>query len=444
MTDPPPPKLRQGGTDIDKPPRFPEGGVIRLDLTLGADEPRRLARATLRLAASPATTQAEDITPEATTDLGARPSGAKVRWVAADLGAERAITGIGLAGGKGAARVRLFSHGAWRPLPAPEPLLLAEGDAPRMSRFPAVAASRVMAELQAEMPSGEDKPPPALVPAPVAVRAMKVEGTGQPCHVAVAIGDDPPFFTLPAPLPDAPVEVAGLLRAANRFLAEAPPGTTVVPLRITAAVQGDTPLILLFDAAQAPPDPPPARGAGGRGTADGTSGSAGGSNAGPGILWPDPPPPEARARAWLCDATRAVAQPIESTPPGGLLLGLRLLLQPGTGTPPAGSIALHADADGAPQPAPIRGTALPFSAPPGTGPGWIELPLPVPLALPTGPLWAVFRLAAGEAFWFAADATTEFPAALLRPEGAGWRGDTRTPPLGRAQLRLRLATPEPA
>ena len=198
-----------------------DGVALKLALPIG----RQLDRAHLELAAAQVTEGA--VTPVVTTDVGQLTS-APVRWVAADLPHEMVLTGLRIDAAEpssNAARVRLLSRGAWGPLVPIDTIALAANQV-----LPAVAASRVMAELL--IPAADKSP--VRVPGSAVVTAVKVTCTNQACHVALAVGDDAPFFSLPGPLPTSGVAVDGLAGAVNRYLLDRP-GSSVVPLRLTAA-----------------------------------------------------------------------------------------------------------------------------------------------------------------------------------------------------------------
>jgi hypothetical protein len=275
-----------------------------------------------------------------------------------------------------------------------------------------------MAELLAPFPSGSGPAP--LVPAAVSLEGIKVSATGQACHVAVAVGADPPFFTAPGPLPTTGVEVVGLVRAANRYMSETPDAADV-PLRVTAAAATSVKLASFEARLQPVPAPP----------ADPTTS--------PPLETPYPVTvvPETRT-AQLCDPSHSVAQPVENLPSGFAIASISLLVRAG-GEPATGSVALHGG-DDAPDAAPLRGAEAPLGAQTGGGsPDWVSCRLPEPV-VPVGPVWAVCRITSGEALWFTGLKLPDgFKAARARLGDGDW---TAAPAGGWAQLQLSLvATP---
>ncbi len=395
---------------------IPAGGLV-LRLTVPAG--RSLAEAGFSLAA-PLPAEAEIAPREILCDQDRFTGTAAVAWVRAMLPQERAITGLRLIGDTGAARLRVFSGGAWRPLTPPDTVALGkDANAPR-TRLTPVAASGVMAELLAPFTPATGAPA-VLLPAPVKLTTLNIYGTDQPCGVAVAIGADAPFFTQAGPLPAAPVEVAGLLRAAARGLAEAGDAATV-DIRITAAA----PATVLLSGLRLALAPAPA-----------ASGEAGAGSGAPPVetLFPDPIMPQRQA-AQLCDAAHWVAQKLDPPAAGQAIASLGLYAQAGTAV--AGRLALHAGAD-RPDPDPLPGTdPAEFAFEPLPAAGWLTCRPARPWQAGAA-AWVVCRLTAGEALWFAGDTRPKgMGPAMTRISGGAWAPAKAAGDTGWAQLRLGL------
>jgi hypothetical protein len=257
---------------------------------------------------------------------------------------------------------------------------------------------------------------------------MTVLGTDQACHVALAIGDEAPFFVHPGALPATGVVVEGLVRAANRYLLDTPTATAV-PLRLSAAGPGRV-VVSVFEATLAPEPPAPPRPAPPRPPEE--------------TVYLTPIPAATVDRAQLCDAGHSVAQGFAPLPAGRLLSSIGLYLRPGTDAL-AGTLSICADAAGIPAADPMDGGAIPLNAAgSATGaPGFATCRPAAPLALSQGPWWLVCELAQGEGLWFtAATRPVEAAATLARTLGGSWTPATAAPK-GWAQTRLRtIAAPE--
>lgn len=373
---------------------LPAGGLeLRLTLPPG----RGLAAAGLRIAA-PAEEAANSrpCIAALSSDRGAFPGdGKEVAWLRASWPQERAIAGIRLQGegpDAGAARLRVFSRGIWRPLTPPDMVMLAAEKEARIMSLTPVAAAAVMAEFQGSFTPVAGAPP-VFVPAARAVSGMTVFGTDQPCHVAVSVGADPAFFLCEGPLPAAPVVVEGLLRAVGRYLADnANPAE--IPLRVTSAARGQI-ILQDFAASLRPP-------------VDRDDGA--GTKPGPPVetMVPDIGSPDA-GTAQLCDAAHLVAQRLEPPFCDATIASLGLYMAAGAG-PALGTVALHGGAE-RPDPQPFAEqpeTSLPM--PLDAAPGWATCRLQQPWK-PGDPAWVVCRITSGEAFWFTASAE--------RPKGFG-------------------------
>ena len=367
---------------------LPAGGLtLRLILPPGY----ALAAASLRIAAAAGAMAPSELAATLLSDRGGFPGdGMNVAWLRASWPQERAITGIRLEGlPGGAARLRVFSRGLWRPLTPPDMMMVKEQA--RMVSLTPFAASAVMAEFQGSFIPVKDAPPVFLL----AVRdmtGMTLSGTGQPCHVSVAAGADPAFFMCEGPLPAAPVAVEGLFRAASRYLADHPdPG--VIPLCVTAAAPGQ---IILQDFSATIRKP-----------AERDDGA--GTKPAP-VERLEPPIGSFEAgTAQLCDAAHLVAQRLERPFYDATIASLGLYLAAGA-APVLGSVRLHGGVD-CPDPQPFAdqpemSLPMPFDA----VPGWATCRFQQPWK-PGRPAWVVYQMTAGEAFWF----TTSLP----RPQGFG-------------------------
>jgi hypothetical protein len=378
-----PPGAAVGGAPLSVPA---DGVALQLTLPAG----RQLDHARLVLAS--ASLEERPVTPVAvTTDTGQLTS-TPVRWVTARLAHEVVLTRLRIDGADAAstsARVKLLSRGAWVPLAPIDTIAVATDQA-----LSAVTALQVMAELL--VPAADKSP--VRVPGPGVVTAMTVTGTNQACHVALAIGEDAPFFTQVGPLAAEGIAVDGLARAINRYLLDRP-GSTAVSLRLSAAGPAQV-AVTAFEATLAPPPLAPV------------------SPSQPGLT---PPPVETiylhpaaspgLARAQLCDAGHVVAQGFDKLPPGLSLSGVDLYLRSGTDEVVA-TIGVYADADGAPAATPIAGGVMTLAQGQSPAPvvGFVTCRPAAPLALSGGSWWLVCQMTSGECLWF-----TDAP----RPAGAG-------------------------
>jgi len=337
------------------------------------------------------------------SNLGAFPGAPDkpLRFMSVELEGERAVTSLTLSGAAVApgeavaARVRTLSNGTWSPLTPIDAVALGDEQV-----FPAVAAQRLVAEFLKAV-----APQTVPVPAPLSVTAVTLKGTPQPCHVAVAIDGDPPFFSLPGPLPTAPVAVDGLARAASRWSLDHPDATDM-PLQISAAGGGAL-LITAFNAISVPAAEPDRPGDG---------------SPGPGPVNPPPTPPPApdTRRALLCGAGHVAAQGFAASPSGQGLAGFAMWVRCGSGGI-AGSVTLHRDNHGTPaaQALPERldfasGETVPHA------PHWLVLAPAAPVRL-AEPWWAVCRITQGELFWYRAPDTAGGGAAMVSVDGGVWR-----------------------
>ncbi len=373
-----------------------------------------LATATLRLAAV-SDTPAPFTPQHLSSDLGAFPAGKPIRFVAADFDGEVAISGLTLRGADGVARVRTLGNGIWSPLAPIDTVGLGDEQV-----FSTVAAQRLVAEFLAPKPQQV----PVPVPTPLPITTFALKATPQPCHVSVAVGDDPPFFSMPGPLPTAPVDVDGLARIAARWLLDHP-GASDVPLRIAAAGRGSL-LIAAFEATSVPaPVPPPA----GNGT---------GSPAPPppNPLPAPPTPPETR-RALLCDDGRAAAQSF----PAGLLAGLALWVRPGPGTV-TGRITLHPDAHGTPgEPALPDSLDFTLGEAAARRPQWLVLAPATPVRL-SDAWWAVCRVTKGEMLWYRAPAAPNAVAPVVSIDDSAWQAAAPDPTVSGLQAEPTWVRPQ--
>lgn len=405
-------------------------------LSLSVPPERKLERAALEIAATGVSTVESVVASiKATTDAGALPAAAGARWVSADWGTELAVVSLKIDGAdptglQTGMRVKLFSNGNWLPLPPLDTLKLGAEQ-----QFPAMAASRLMAEMLLEN-KVNDKPTGVLVPGAVKASAIAIKATKQPCHVEIAIGDDPPFFTYPGALPSAPVSVSGLARVANRYLADHP-AATGIPLRISAAAPADV-LVASFVSTLVPLPAPEQT----RPTEHGGAG-------------PDKPllptRPEAEylsvaepqtRTARLSDAQHTPAQCFEALPEGKLLSSLDLYVR-ATTAGVKGRVTMHPDQGGKPGPEPLADGAVDVPSAPGRDPeaSWLTLTLAKPLDLSSGRWWAVCSVAEGELIWYAGtDAPKDKAGPALYRVGTGpWLPVLATPdPAPWIQARLRV------
>lgn len=235
----------------------PEG--VRLELVL--DSQRPLVHLSLSVRAASAAEETLAIRPQ--SDAGALEGGKSVRWISADWPGERALVALRLTAvsekgndaGAGL-RVRIGSLGRWQPLLPLDTFNLTappkSTESEAVARFPAVAAGRIMLETLVENKVGKQLTG-VLVPGPVQAKNLSLTVTQQPCHVSVALGDDPAFFTLPGPLPDVRVEIEGLARAVGRYRIDNP-GTPKIPIVVRSANPAQL-LLVAFEGQQPLPEP---------------------------------------------------------------------------------------------------------------------------------------------------------------------------------------------
>ncbi|NML13693.1 hypothetical protein [Azohydromonas caseinilytica] len=343
--------------------------------------------------------------------------GSNAHWLSIDWGRECALTALTLkapsaktSAPASGARVRMFSAGQWLPLP-PRDTLGFGADGVASARFPPCAASRLMVELLTENKVGGNWSG-VLVPGAVDLSklSVSVQATPQPCHVSLAVGDEAPFFQHPGPLPLQPVAVDGFSRALNRWLVDHP-GSTRIPLTLRAAA----PASLRIAAWAVEQEPAPGDGA----------------SSGPVAPPPPPPRPEspgpgplpqapAPGRGRWCDPGRAAAQGFRPTPPGLGLSALELQLRNTGAVEATGTLALHADAGGAPAATPLA-APLRWQLPPGTAPAWLRCELPLPAVALPGPWWAVLRVEQGELIWYEGGEPVDGIAnAAWQADGGAW------------------------
>lgn len=409
-----PPVLLSGSQPVAQGARL-DLSPSAVPLLLRIPEGEMLTTATLRLAAA-SDAPAPLVPQHLSSDLGAFPAGKPIRFVIAVLDGETAISGLTLAGAEGMARVRIFGNGAWSPLAPVDTVGLGEEQV-----FPAVAAQRLVAEFLAP------KPPQVPVPAPLAVTTIALKATPQPCHVSVAVGDDPPFFSTPGPLPTTPVGVDGLARIAARWKLDHP-GASDVPLRIAAAGHGAA-LIAAFEVASSPaPTPPP--------PGDGASSPA--PRPPPPVL---PAPPETR-RALLCDDGHAAAQSFAAPLSAQALSALALWVRPGPGGV-TGRVTLHPDEHGRPgKPALADELDFTLGAEAGRLPRWLTLSPADPVRL-SDPWWAVCRVAQGEMLWYRAPAASRSTGPLVSVDGGPWQDAAPDPTVAGLQAESSWARAVP-
>jgi hypothetical protein len=400
-----PPALLSGSQPVTSGTRFdlsPAGVPLILRVPAG----EILATATIRLAAV-ADTPAAVAPQRLSSDLGGFPAGKPVRFVEAAFDGEVAISSLTLAGVAGMARVRTFGNGVWTPLAPIDTVALGDEQT-----FPTVAAQRLNAEFLASNPPQA----PVPVPAPLAVSGVALKATSQPCRVSVAVGDDPPFFSLPGPLPTASVSIDGLARIAARWLLDHP-GTSDVPLRIGAAGKG-TVVVAAFQATSAPAPAPPRPG--------------NGTGPQPPQPPPDPPTPPDTRRALLCDDGHAAAQSFAPGPVDQTLAALALWVRPGSANV-AGSVTLYPDDHGRPgDPAMADRLDFAFNEAASRVSQWLVLSLSAPVR-PAAPWWAVCRVTRGELLWYRAPTVPAATGPLVTVDGGAWQDAAPDPTVAALQ-----------
>ncbi|MBE0623158.1 MAG: hypothetical protein IH605_21425 [Burkholderiales bacterium] len=409
-------------------------------LSLALPAGRKLERAVLAIGAA---SDAEIATkPTVSSDAGALTGTADARWVSVDWGTELAVVAVKIDGAgpeklRTGMRVKLYSNGNWMPLPPLDTLMLGAEQ-----RFPAVAASRLIAEMLVENVVDE-KNTGVLIPGSIKARAASMRATAQPCHVALAVGDDPPFFTYPGPLPLAPASVTGLARVANRYLADHPRATHI-PMRLIAAADADV-KVASFEAALVPLPGERESGAAADaraslpvGSEESGSGSAAGARTPLPVrseeLYLTPATPETVEAARLCDAQHSPAQCFEPLPSGKLLSRLELYLRATTTKPVQGEVSVHLDWGGVPAPEPLARAPLEQAAPAAAG--WVSLPLPQTLALSAGKWWLVCSVTAGELAWYVTAPTPATGPTLSRVGQGPWMPVNMPAPGSSAQVQL--------
>ncbi|GAA5787146.1 hypothetical protein [Chitiniphilus shinanonensis] len=335
---------------------------------------------------------------------------AATRWARAEWGEERALVGLAFgADTAGAAgRIRILSDGVWLPL-APLDTLAVNKAA---QSFVPQAASALAVEVLAQQ--GDMK---VLVPNPAILGGLSLTVTDQPCHAALAVGDDPPFFRHAGVLPATPVEIGGLARLANRHLLDHP-GSNVVPLRLLAAAPRKI-RIDSFSAVLVPETPAP------------TPGGGGGSGGGSGQPSEDPNAPRPGeitvlqpAQAQALEARRLggefrVAQRFRWDDAQHALSAVGVYARRLDHAPQA-QLTLHADHAGVPGDQALL-PPLSVAVADGDDAGWLRARWPEPLKLPAGDYWLSVTAQGGEALWYtAAQRPAGAGAALIRIAGGPW------------------------
>ncbi|WP_255991722.1 hypothetical protein [Chitinolyticbacter albus] len=361
----------------------PEGLLLQLVVPPG----RKLERITLALRAdNGATKAATGVTVSGdVTDL---PNNA-ARWVRAEWAEERALAGLAFAANtaNAAGRIRILSDGIWLPLMPLDTLPITTAN----QVFAPLAASAVSIEVLAQ---NDQK---VLVPGAAKVGGLSFTVSDQPCHVALAVGDDPPFFRHSGVLPVAPVEIGGLARLINRYLLDHP-GSQVVPLRLLAAAPRKL-WIERFSATlvtEAPPVEP----------------DDGSAQEDPNRPRPDevavvqPTGAATAITAHRLGADYRVAQRFRWTEATRALSAIALYARQSAPAPKL-HVRLHADERGMPG-APL-GADLQVALAQQL-PGWVRARWPEVLALSEGEYWLVASAEGGDALWYTGDA---------RPAGAG-------------------------
>ncbi|TJZ64249.1 hypothetical protein, partial [Chitiniphilus eburneus] len=382
-------------------------GPDGLELQLIVPPGRKLDRVRLTIKASDSTGKAASgIT--LSCDTGAPASA--VRWMRAEWGEERALVGLAFAADTTAAagRIRILSDGVWLPLAPLDTLVVSK----TAQSFVPQAASALAVEVL--VLQNETK---VLVPNSAVLGGLSLTVTDQPCHAALAIGDDPPFFRHAGVLPATPVEISGLARLTNRHLLDHP-GTQAVPLRLLAAAPRKI-RIDSFSATLVPNVPAPTPGGG--------SGSGGGSGQ-------QPENPNAPRPGEITVLQPAEAQALEARCLGGefrvaqrfrwddaqrALSAVGLYARRLDNAPQA-QLTLHADRAGVPADSPLApALAVPVSN--GDQAGWLRARWPEPLDLPAGDYWLSVTAQGGEALWYtAAQRPANAGAALIRIAGGPW------------------------
>lgn len=419
----------------------PAGVALSIALPAG----RKLERAVLAIGAA---SDAEIGTkPAVGSDAGALSTTADARWVSVDWASELAVVALRIDGAgpkdlRTGMRVKLLSNGNWMPLPPLDTLQLGAEQ-----KFPAVAASRLIAEMLVENVVDEKKTG-VLIPGSIRATAAAMKATAQPCHVALAVGDDPPFFTHPGPLPLAPVNVTGLARVANRYLADHP-GAARIPMRLTAAADADV-KVESFEAALVSLQVPGERRTGAATDAQSSSpvgSEESGSSAAAGRtplpvrseeLYLAPATPEAVEAARLCDAQHSPAQCFAPLPADKRLSRLALYLRATTAKPVQGEVSVHLDWGGVPAADPLASAPLEQAAPAASpaAAGWVSLSLPQTLALSAGKWWLVCSVKAGELAWYVAAPTPATGPTLSRVGQGPWMPVNAPAPGSSAQVQL--------
>ncbi|WP_148717113.1 hypothetical protein [Chitinolyticbacter meiyuanensis] len=340
---------------------------------------RKLERITLALRAdSGATKAATGVT--VSGDVADLPNNA-ARWVRAEWAEERALAGLAFAANtaNAAGRIRILSDGIWLPLMPLDTLPITTAN----QGFAPLAASAVSVEVLAQ---NDQK---VLVPGAAKVGGLSFTVSDQPCHVALAVGDDPPFFRQAGVLPLVPVEVGGLARLVNRYLLDHP-GSRVVPLRLTAAATRKLRIerfdaILQAEAVDPRPD--------GGGPAPENP-----HRPRPGEVASLPPvavPAAIEARR-LSDAYR-VAQRFRWDETSQVVSAVALFARRAEAEPQL-ALALYADDGGQPGGPPLGGMLQ--VAAEKTTPDWIRARWPETLALTKGDYWLVASAQHGDALWY--------------------------------------------
>lgn len=414
----------------------PAGLVFQLQLPVA----RKLQQANLQIGADSA--QAAELSglvldSDASDGKGGLNGSSDAHWLSVDWGVEKALVSLTItapadvASPQSGVRVRMFSAGNWLPLPPRDSFAFSSKLA--QSRFPAVAASRLMVEMLSENKVA-DKYTGVLVPGAAKISAVTVSATPQPCHVSLAVGDEAPFFTRPGPLPLAPVAVDGFTRAVNRYLTDHP-GALTVPLVFKAAADAKL-KVTAFDAVQeaAPVTP------GGQSGQSGQAGQGTGSKPAPRPETPGVQPaaqPSAVRGRWS-DTRHSLAQSFAALAEGKLLSALELYGRALGSEPVSATLSLFADDHGRPA---DQARVGPLALDPSlvkSEAGWLRFELPQPVAWADGPWWAVLQTSGGELLWYLGEQVPPGAGAgLYRVASGAWMpADPAATPWLQARLQL--------
>ncbi len=445
--------VTRAGDVVDGAQQIPPTGLLlHLELDPALGEQQELVSASLVITCPAQETDllAESLETVVTTDRGPLTSTTPaIQWLTVDWGSRRALTRLHVTTGTASNRtamIKVADGGAWFP-PYPADTLTLNSE----KRMPAVIATRAMVEMVESTPYT------------VKVTEVAASAGNQLQNVRLAIGAARPFFEHPGPLlPGQTITIGDeLVQAVNAALA-LDSGSTMVPLNLYTSVQGEIQITFAATVAvvktildgEAPAATLPLLW---EGESVRTVTIAPNSSLREVSLSLAANPVTERAFllptdrdatvASLCAPGYTAAQgfrPLaDEQPLVGVDLRIRRMSEVFSGT-----LTLYPDSLGRPGHEPIPGGAVEvrLDTPLTNGSAqWLSCSLPAPLAVSSGPWWAVLAVTAGEALWLLSeDAPEAATDTAYRMGSEAWtpRRLTNRSDSPWAITRLRIAAPE--